>query len=228
MCSSDLVDKFYKYDGRVQTLRCDLLQQTFSDINQQQADQIFCGTVERFSEVWWFYPSANSTVVDKYVVYNYIEDIWYYGTMGRTAWIDSGIIAYPLAAGYYNNTMYHEYGIDDNETSTTKAINAYITTSEFDLDADGHNFMFIRRILPDLTFRGSTTTNPSLTLTLMGLANSGSGYNDPASLGGTDNAAVTRTATVPVEQFTGQVFIRVRGRQFAFKLESNQIGCAWQ
>lgn len=221
------VDKFYKYDGRVQTLRCDLLQQTFSDINQTQADQIFCGTIERFSEIWWFYPSANSNTVDKYVVYNYIEDIWYYGTMARTAWIDSGIISYPLAAGYNNNTIYHEYGVDDNETSTTKAINAYITTSEFDLD-DGHQFSFIRRILPDLTFRGSTATNPSLTLTLMGLDNSGSGYNNPASLGGVDYAGVTRTATTPIEQFTGQVFIRVRGRQFAFKLESNQIGCAWQ
>ena len=221
------IDKFYKYDGRVQTLRCDLRQYIFNDINAAQADQFFSGTNEGFNEVWWFYCTASSTTIDKYVVYNYVEDIWYYGTMARTAWLDSGTLQYPIAATYSNNIVNHEDGIDNNETSTTQAIDAYITTSEFDID-DGHNFAFVRRILPDLTFRGSTATLPTATMTVIPLNNSGSGYTDPASVGGTDSAAIVRTATVPIEAFTGQVFIRVRGRQFSFKIESNQIGTTWQ
>mgnify|MGYP006270149895 CR=1 FL=1 len=221
------VDKFYKYDGRSQTLRCDIKEYIFNDINLDQADQIFASTVERFNEIWWFYVSSDSLTVNKYAVYNYLEDIWYYGTMARTAWIDTGTIGYPLAATYSNNLVYQEFGLDDSETSTTAAIDAYITTSEFDID-DGHNFAFIRRILPDLTFRGSTTESPTVTMSVIPLNNSGSGYTDPASVGGEDNAAIVRTAVVPIEAFTGQVFIRVRGRQFSFKIESNQIGTTWQ
>ena len=221
------VDKFYKYDGRVQTLRCDLRQYIFSDINTAQADQIFSGTNEGFNEVWWFYCSAESTVVDKYVIYNYAEDIWYYGTLGRTAWLDSGLRDYPLAATYTYNLVNHEQGINNNETATTTAINAYIQSSEFDID-DGHNFGFVWRIVPDLTFRGSTAASPVVTMTLYPLKGSGSGYNNPASVGGSDNATVTRTATVPIEQFTDIIYIRVRGRQLSFKIESNQIDTTWQ
>lgn len=222
------VDKFYKYDGRVQTLRCDLRQYIYSDINLEQSQQVMSGTNEGFNEVWWFYCSADSTVIDKYVVYNYLEDIWYYGTMGRTAWLDSGINNYPLAATYSNNLVNHEFGIDDDTTGTPAAINAYIASSEFDID-DGHNFGFVYRILPDLTFRGSTDgTSPQLTMTLIPLANSGAGYNDPQSQGGQSYATVARTVAVPVEEFTGQVFIRVRGRQMVFRVESNRIGTAWQ
>ena len=221
------VDKFYKYDGRVQTLRCDLRQYIFSDINTSQADQIFAGTNEGFNEVWWFYCSSGSTVVDKYVVYNYAEDIWYYGTLGRTAWLDSGLRDYPLAATYSNNLVNHEQGLNNNETATTTAINAYIQSSEFDID-DGHNFGFVWRIVPDLTFRGSTAASPVVTMTLYPLKGSGSGYNNPASVGGSDNATVTRTATVPIEQFTDIIYIRVRGRQLSFKIESNQIDTTWQ
>jgi hypothetical protein len=220
-------DKFYKYDGRVQTQNCDLREYIFDDFNAQQSEQVFASTNEGFNEVWWFYCSAGSTVVDKYAVYNYAEDIWYYGTMGRTAWLDSGILEYPLAATYSYNLVNHEDGLDDNETATSTAIHSYITSSEFDID-DGHNFVFIRRILPDLTFRGSTTESPAATLTIYPLINAGSGYTSPASVGGSDNAVITRTAVVPIEQFTGQVFIRVRGRQFAFKMESNQLGATWQ
>jgi len=220
-------DKFYKYDGRVQTQNCDLREYIFNDYNAQQSEQVLASTNEGYNEVWWFYCSADSTVVDKYAIYNYAEDIWYYGTMGRTAWLDSGILDYPLAATYSNNLVNHEDGLDDNETSTSTAIHAYITSSEFDID-DGHNFVFIRRILPDLTFRGSTTESPAATLTVYPLINAGSGYTNPASVGGSDNAVITRTAVVPIEAFTGQVFIRVRGRQFAFKMESNQLGNTWQ
>jgi hypothetical protein len=220
-------DKFYKYDGRVQTQNCDLREYIFNDFNAQQAEQVFASTNEGFNEVWWFYCSAGSTVVDKYAIYNYAEDIWYYGTMGRTAWLDSGILEFPLAATYSNNLVNHENGLDNNETATPTAIESYITSSENDID-DGHNFVFIRRILPDMTFRGSTTENPTATLSIIPLMNAGSGYTDPASVGGTNEAAVTRTATVPIEKFTGQVFIRVRGRQFSFKVYNNQLGSMWQ
>lgn len=221
------VDKFYKYDGRVQTLRCDLRQYIFQDFNAAQSAQVYAGTNEGFNEVWWFYPSANSTVNDKYVVYNYLEDIWYYGTMGRTAWLDSGILNYPLAATYSKNLVNHEQGLDNNETGVTTAIDSYITTSEFDID-DGHNFGFIWRIIPDITFRGSTTASPQATMTLLPLQNSGSGYNTPPSVGGEAFADVTRTAVLPIEQFTGQVYIRVRGRQMSFKVQCNQLGATWQ
>ena len=221
------VDKFYKYDGRTQTLRCDLREYIFSNINQAQYEQVFASTNEGFNEVWWFYCSANSNAIDKYVVYNYQEDVWYYGTMARTAWLDSGLRNYPIAATYNYNIVNHEQGVDDNITGTELPIEAYITSSEFDI-GDGHNFGFVWRILPDLTFRGSTTTNPQATMYLMPLQNSGSGYNDPASVGGSDNGVVTRTAVIPVEQFTGQINTRVRGRQMAFKIDSDALGVTWQ
>lgn len=222
------IDKFYKYDGRVQTLRCDLRQYIFSDINQSQWQQVFSGTNEGFNEVWWFYCSGGSTVVDKYVVYNYAEDIWYYGTMGRTAWLDSGLRDYPLAATYSNNLVNHEQGNDDNETGTPVAIEASISSSEFDID-DGHNFGFVWRVIPDLTFRNSTgSETPQCTMTLIPLVNSGSGYKNPRSTAGTSSASIQRIATAPVEEFTGQVYIRVRGRQMIFKVESNRLGTAWQ
>lgn len=221
-------DKFYKYDGRVQTLRCDLRQYIYSDINLAQMQQFCSGTNEGFNEVWWFYCSANSTVNDRYVVYNYLEDIWYYGTIGRTAWLDSGSISYPLAATYSNNLVYHEYGNDDNTTGTPVAINSYISSSEFDID-DGHNFGFVWRILPDLTFRASTgSLTPQVTMTLIPLQNSGAGYNNPQSEGGQSYATISRITTAPVEEFTGQVFVRVRGRQMVFKIQGNQLGLQWQ
>lgn len=228
------VDKFYRYDGRVQTLRCDLRQFIYSDINLEQEAQFFAGTNEGFNEVWWFYCTANSTVVDRYVVYNYAEDIWYYGSMGRTAWLDSGLTNYPLAATYSNNLVFHEYGIDDNTTETTQAIEAYITSAQFDIN-DGHNFGFIWRVVPDLTFRGSSTTGetPQITMQLLPLQNSGSGYNNPVesanqSVGGVSYANIDRIGTYTVDQFTGQIYTRVRGRQIALKISSNRIGTAWQ
>ena len=220
-------DKFYKYDGRVSTQNCDLREYVFGDFNAQQTEQVCAGTNEGYNEVWWFYCSASSNTSDKYVVYNYAEDVWYYGTIGRTAWLDSGILSSPLAATYSSNLVNHEVGVDDGETATPTAIHSYITSSEVDMD-DGHNFVFIRRVLPDITFRGSTTANPSVTLTINPLLNSGSGYTNPASVGGDSSAAVARSATVPVEQYTGQVYVRIRGRQFSFTVDSNQIGSNWQ
>lgn len=218
------IDKFYKYDGKVGTLNCDLRNHIFSDINQDQAVQVFSGTNEGFSEVWWFYCSAGATSPNKYVIYNYLENVWYYGTMDRTAWLDSGILDYPIAATA-GTIVYHEYGVNDDAGDTTLPINAYIESAEFDID-DGDHFGFVYRMLPDVTFRGSTIDNPQLTMTLTPLKNSGSGFNN--SIGGGESATVTRTATVPIEQFTGQVFVRVRGRQMILRLESNQLGTTWQ
>jgi len=222
------LDKFYKYDGRTQTLRCDLRQYIFDDINQLQMQQVCCGTNEGFNEVWWFYCSANSVQIDKYVVYNYAEDIWYYGEMGRTAWLDSGLQSGPIAATYANNLVNHEVGNDDGTGETLVPMPAYISSAEFDLD-DGHNFSFVWRVLPDITFRGSTNgPSPSVTMTLLPLKNSGSGVTNPASVGGSNSAGITRTAVLPIEEFTGQVFTRVRGRQLAMRVESTGLGVAWQ
>jgi hypothetical protein len=225
------VDKFYSYDGRVQTLNCDLRRYVFQDFNQAQASQVMCGTNEGFNEVWWFYCSANVTRNDRYVVYNYLEKIWYYGNMSRSAWLDSGLRDYPMATTFNNqtftgNVVYHENGLNDNATATTAAIDAYISSSEFDI-GDGHNFGFVWRVLPDLTFENSvnspTGALPSATMTLYGLANSGSGVTSTAS------QPVAKSSTyVITEEFTGQIFTRMRGRQIIFKIGSNQINTAWQ
>ena len=225
------VDKFYVYDGRVNTLNCDLRKYIYQDINLNQKQQVFSGTNEGFNEVWWFYCSKASDTIDRYVVYNYIENngqgVWYYGTLARTAWLDSGLRDYPLAATYSYNLVDHEYGVDDNETAVTLPINSYIASSEFDID-DGDRFGFVYRMLPDMSFEGSTAASPSVTMTLIPMKNSGSGYNSPPSVGGTDNATVTRTATVPIEQYTGQVYIRVRGRQMILRIDSTTAGVQWQ
>lgn len=222
------VDKFYKYDGNVLTLRCDLKEHIFSNINLSQEYQCFAGANEGFNEVWWFYCSANSTVIDRYVVYNYLEDVWYYGTMGRTAWLDADIRKTPIAATYSQNLVEHEVGVDDGEGTSLQPIYSYIESAEWDID-DGDSFAFIRRVLPDVTFRGSTPgSNPQMTLTLKPMRNSGSGFNNPLSVGGDASAGVLRTATAPIEEFTGQVFIRVRGRQFVLRLEANKLGTSWQ
>lgn len=220
-------DKFYKYDGRTQTLRCDLRQYIFSDINQDQIGQVTSGTSEGFNEIWWFYCSKNSTVIDKYVVYNYLEDIWFYGNMGRTAWLDSGFQAGPIAATYSKNLVNHEVGNDDNMDGSPLPMEAYITSAEFDLD-DGHKFAFMWRMLPDVTFKSSTAANPEIVMSILPLKNSGSGYTNPASVGGSNSASVTRTVDLPIEEFTGQVFTRVRARQMSIKISSTALGVAWQ
>ena len=221
------VDKFYRYDGRVQTLRCDLRQYIYQDINLDEQAQFFAGTSEGFNEVWWFYCSAGSSTLDKYVVYNYAEDIWYYGSMARTAWLDSGLNDYPIAATYSYNLVFHEYGMDDNTSGTPVAIDSHITSSEFDI-GDGHNFGFVWRLIPDITFRGSSATTPQVTMSLLPLQSSGSGYNDPTSEGGVNYGTINRTATVPIEAFTQYAYIRVRGRQMSFKVEGTQLGLQWQ
>ena len=225
------VDKFYMYDGRVNTLNCDLRRFVFQDINTDQYPQIFASTSEGFNEIWWFYCSLNSVYIDRYVVFNYAEGVWYYGTLSRSAWLDSGLRGYPLAARYdpatgLGNLVNHEQGLDNNETATTLPINAYISSSEFDI-GDGHNFAFVWRVLPDLTFQDSvpspTGVQPTVTMELYGLANSGSGVTSDAS-----QPVVRGTSYYITEEFTGMIFTRFRGRQMIFKISSNQIGTSWQ
>jgi len=220
-------NKFYYYDGTVKTLPCEVRSYVFDDFNQQQVDQVICGSNEQFDEIWWFYCSAGATRNDRYVVYNYIENIWYYGNLARSAWIDSDLREFPIAATFNNNLVLQENGVDDNETGTPTAVTATITSTQFDLD-DGDRFMLINKMLPDMTFTGSTAGSPAATMTLNPLENSGSGRYNPASVGGNSSATVTRTAVLPVEEFTGQVFTRVRGRQMSIKIESTELGVTWK
>ena len=221
------VDKFYKYDGRVQTLNCDLRRYIFSDFNALQAQQVYAGTNEGFNEIWWFYCSADSLVIDKYVIYNYVENVWSYGTMGRTAWLDSGLLPLPVAATYDSELVQHEDGVNAYALGEQTALSAYISSSEFDI-GDGHNFGYVWRVLPDLTFENSTTNpvngNPAqVTMTLYPLQNSGSGTGNAGSAG------VAKGATYNItEEYTGQIYTRVRGRQLIFKIDSNQLGTTWQ
>jgi hypothetical protein len=217
------VDKFYAYDGRVQTLNCDLRRYIYNDINLEQNQQVFAGTNEGFNEIWWYYCSKESTAIDKYVIYNYAEKSWYFGTLARTAWLDASLLNSPVAATYNKKLVLHEVGVDDNETGTPAAITAYISSSEFDIE-DGHNFAEVWRMLPDLTFDGSTeNSSPELQITLFGLSNSGSGVTAQK------NATVVKGSTfVVTEEFTGQINTRVRGRQMILRSESTKLGTTWQ
>ena len=217
------IDKFYMYDGRVQTLSCDLRRYVFQDINYYQNQQVYCSTVEGFNEVWWFYVSGTGNQINSYVVYNYLEKNWYYGTMARTAWLDTTLQTNPIAATYNGYLLNQESGVDDNELGTPAPIDAYISSSEFDV-GDGDHFVFIDRILPDLTFSGSTSgTNPITTMTLYALTDSGSGATQTYS----NNVAYSAAYNI-TEEFTGQVYTRIRGRQMILKMESNKIGTTWQ
>ena len=287
-------DKFFMYSGRVETLPCTLRQFVYSDINYDQLDQIVAGANEGYNEVWWMYPSAGSTTNDRYVIYNYLERIWYYGNINRTFWSEHSQRNYPIAAfsvetaylataidssvttiavtdattypvpgtvqidsekitytgktnstltgcvrgtdgttaasheqytmvRYYvpNQVMLHEIGNDDQSVTPALPIEAYIESSDFDIQ-DGQNFGYVWRILPDLNFIGSSTTSPTVTLTVRPRQNSGSNYTSA------DSPTVTRTSTIPIQQYTGQVYTRVRGRQMAFRVDSTGLGVAWQ
>lgn len=288
------LDKFYVYSGRVETLPCSLRQYVFNDFNYEQAWQVVCGTNEGYNEVWWHYPSANSTVNDRYVIFNHLERIWYYGTLNRTAWFDSSLQNYPMGVysvqnsylnadidssvtsitlvnansypnsgvvivesekiaytgktgstltgctrGYNNTTaaahvkysavtssipnglIFHEVGLDDGSSSTTVPIEAYIGSSDFDI-GDGHNYGFVWRMIPDINFTASTAASPTVDITVKPRTFPGAPYGYGAS------PAVVRTSTVPVEQYTEQVYTRIRGRQMSFRIDSSTLGVAWQ
>ena len=222
-------DKFYMYSGRVETLPCALRQYIFEDINKDQAYQVFAGGNEGYNEVWWFYVSQSSqgTTVDKYVIYNYLDQVWYYGSMARTAWLDSGIRQFPMAADYNNRILYHESSVDDNAGLTSVPIAAYVQSSDFDI-GDGHNFGFVWRILPDVNFNGSNVNNPSVTMTVKPRQNAGSAYGAANNPRVTSEDNYSTRNTYNIQEFTGQVYTRIRGRQMSFRIESDGLGVSWQ
>jgi hypothetical protein len=213
-------DKFYIYSGRVDTLPCTLRNHVFQNINYDQLSQVVCGTNEQWNEVWWFYPTANSLTNDAYVIYNYFDKIWYYGTINRTAWNDSPLRKYPQAAGGVEDAQVvynHEQGVDDN----TVPMAAYIQSSDFDI-VDGEQFLLIKRIIPDVEFAGSNmTTNPtpSVLITMKPRNFPGSAYaTSPAK----------NVIETSVDIYTNQIFLRARARQMGFKISSSDIGVQWQ
>ena len=209
-------DKFYAYSGRVETLPCTLRNYVFNDFNYDQVEQVVCGTNEQWHEVWWFYPSSSAQTNDRYVIYNYLERIWYYGNLARTAWLDSPSRRYPQAVGgsfVYN----HEEGLNDD----TLPMTSFITTNDFDI-GDGENLILIKRIIPDIDFNGSTAATPKVVMTMKPRNFPGSNYTN------TNEPDVERSTTVPIEQYTEQVFIRARARQMGFKIISEDLGVQWQ
>ena len=211
------LNEFYVYGGTVQRLPCTVRDFVFDDFNLLQREKVVAATNTAFSEVWWFYPSANSETNDRYVVYNYQQQVWYYGTLARSFWMDRGIFDNPIAAGPNNYLYTQETGFDDDGSAFT----AYIESSQVDI-GDGDQFAFIRRMIPDLTFRGSTASSPSANITIKTRNFPGGNYLQSTE------SAVTKTASVPVEQFTNQVHLRLRGRSFAFRIESDDSGVGWR
>jgi hypothetical protein len=221
-------DKFFSYSGRVETLPCALWQYIFDDINKDQSFQIFAGSNEGYNEVWWFYCSSESNTIDSYIIYNYVERTWAYGTMARTAWLDSGLRQFPMSADTVNyRILYHEANVDDVSGLTPIPIDAYIQSSDFDI-GDGHNFGFVWRILPDVTFNGSNANQPLVTMTIRPRRNSGAPYGlaDSPEVASTQN--YTSRGTYDVQEFDGQVYTRLRARQMSFRIASTGLGVAWQ
>ena len=214
-------NEFYVYNGGVQKLPCTVRDYVFSDFNENQAEKCFASLNSAFSEVWWYYPSAASTEIDKYVVYNYVQNIWYVGNLNRTAWIDRGVYNLPIAASTDHYLYNHETGSDDGSTSPAQAITAYIESSQFDI-GEGDQFSFVRRVIPDLTFRNSTAAAPVVNMTLQSRNFPGGNYTN------TDTSPVVRSALVPVEQFTQDANIRLRGRSMSLKVDSSTTGVAWR
>jgi hypothetical protein len=214
-------DKFYMYDGRVQVLPCTIREHIFKNINLSQSEQVVSGTNESYNEIWWFYCSATSSTIDSYAVYNYLENIWYYGSLERTAWLDKASSGKPLATEYNPTTglsyLYqHETGLNADDAPMV----SYIQSSDFDI-GDGEKFMLTRRMIPDINFVSSTAANPEVELTVRPRNWPGSNFtNDPS-----DTQRVIQTS---VSQYTNQIFVRARARQMAIKIASDDLNVFWQ
>ena len=215
------VDQFYVYRGNVNQLNCTVKEKVLTDINNEQSTKIFVGVNSGFQEIWWFYPSLNSDNIDKYVVYNYEMDIWYYGTLNRTAWIDRGIDDFPIAAGTDGKLYFHEYEIDDQSGASPAAVEAFIQSAPIDL-GDGEVFSYVRKLIPDITFRTSTNPAPQADYTIDAF-----NYNGGLQVS-SDTANIVKSSSVPVEQYTEKVDLRVRGRAVSLKISSNQVGTTWR
>ena len=214
-------EEFYAYGGQVQRLPCSVRSYVFDDFNRQQREKVFAAVNAAYSEIWWFYPSSTSNEIDRYVVWNFQEQAWYYGTLTRTAWVDRGINDFPIATFTDGRQYFHELGLDDGTTVPESAISAFIESSQIDI-GEGEQFAFIRRIIPDVTFENSTAASPSVVFTTQVRNFPGGNYLH------SDAATTTRTATTPVEQFTEQVHLRLRGRSFAMKISSDASQVQWR
>jgi len=252
------MDKFYVYTGRVQSMPCTLREYVFSDINLLQGFQVNSGTNEGYSEVWWTYCSSGSDVTNRYVIFDYLDNVWYYGTwnnyagvpQGRTAWLDSSLRNFPMATTYgapvisaassnlrtqgSTTLVYHENGTDDAANATVRPIVAYVQSSDFDI-GDGHNYGFVWRLIPDLTFDGSYVNTPTAYYTVRPRTFPGADYGPSNNPGVTSTQNYAGQRTYAVQQFTEQVYVRIRGRQMAFKVSSGVLndplaglGVQWQ
>ena len=214
-------DQFYVYNGNVNQLQCTVREKILRDINDDQLEKIFVGVNSGYQEIWWFYPSLNSNDVDKYVVYNYDANIWYYGTLNRTAWIDRGVTDYPVAAGTDGILYNHEYEADDQSGTSPVAIESFIQSAPIDL-GDGEVFSYVRKMIPDVTFRTSTNPAPQVDFTIDAF-----NYNGGLQVS-SDTANIVKSSSVPVEQYTEKVDLRVRGRAISVKISSDQVGTTWR
>ena len=213
--------EFYVYSGAVQRLPCMVRDYVFSDLNENQLEKINVALNTEHSEVWWFYPSADSEEVNKYVVYNYLEQVWYYGSFGRTAWVDRGIFDFPIAANNDGSLYEHELGFDDGTTNPASAINAFIQSSPMDI-GDGQQFMFIQKMIPDIDFKNSTAILPETNITL-DVKNAPDGtYNS------SQTDAFVKTQAAAVDARTEQLYFRLRGRQMRFKISSDDLEVTWR
>tara|TARA_R100000988_G_scaffold24630_2_gene12013 strand:+ start:2271 stop:4160 length:1890 start_codon:yes stop_codon:yes gene_type:complete len=216
-------DNFYLYAGQTQAIPCTVRDKVFLDFDYEQQQKVIAGVNSQWGEVFWFYPSLSNSIGnggtgenDKYVVYNYLEKVWYFGSLSRTAWIDRGLRTYPLAASS-NYLFNHEFGEDDDGSGMT----SFIESSQIDI-ADGEQFSLIRRVIPDFTFEGSSSNAPAVSLTLKARNAPGGNYLQ------TQSKDTTRTATTPVEQFTNILNMRLRGRSFAVRVDSTAVGVRWK
>jgi hypothetical protein len=215
------VEEFYIYTGQVQKLPCTVRSYIFNDFNLEQKELVTAALNSSFGEVWWFYPSSESTEIDKYVIYNYEEQVWSYGSLVRTFWLDRGVNDYPMAAGTDGYLYNQEFGLNDGSTSPASPITSFIESSQLSI-GEGTDFVFLTRLIPDVTFDASTDAAASLNMTLQTRNYPGGNYLQ------TNASAVTQTATTPVEQFTTEAFVRLRGRSFALKVDSSTADIQWR
>jgi hypothetical protein len=220
-------DKFYRYSGRVETLYCPLRQYIFGDINLSQRYQFFSNTNENYNEIWWFYCSSGSDLIDRYVIFNYVEQTWAYGNLARTAWLDTPLRDKPTAATYGNILVYHENGTDDGSTNPPSPIVSYVQSADFNI-GDGHNYGYVWRMIPDITFDGSNVNAPSVTFTMKPRQNPGANYSTSAAAGVTSTQNYQAQRNYIVQQFTQIIYTRIRGRQMAFRVGSDGLGVNWQ
>ena len=214
-------EDFYVYNGQVQKLPCTVRSYVFNDFNSSQSEKVTAALNSSNSEIWWFYPSASSTEIDRYVIYNYEERVWYFGTLPRTVWLDRGVNNFPLAASTDGYLYDHENGLNDGSTNPPTPMTSFIESSQLSI-GEGNNFVFLSRLIPDITFDGSVTNGPSADFTLQARNFPGGQYLQ------TKDSEVVQSATTPVEQFTEQAFVRLRGRSFALKVQSDSIDMQWR